>query len=172
LTLLLHTRGNLRAAVGSIRTVTERRSVDGALVPIKKALGIPTDDPGASLIGALGGMATVLGLVGLFGVTSFTVAQRRREIAIRIAMGAPAIAILRAALAQPVVALLVGASGGLALAAATAMVLRSKLYGLPLLDPTSYVTALASLSLVITVAVLPSARRALRIDPANALRTE
>jgi predicted permease len=172
LTLLLHTTGDLRAAVGSIRTVTERRSVDGSLVPIKKALGIPTDAGGASLIAALGGMATVLALIGLFGVTSFAVAQRRREIAIRIAMGAPGIAILRAALAQPVVALLVGASGGLALAAAAAVVLRSQLYGLPVLDPASYVTALASLSLVITIAILPSARQALRIDPANALRTE
>jgi predicted permease len=172
LTLLLHTTGSLRAAVGSIRAVTERRSVDGSLVPIKKALGIPTDNPGGSLIGALGGMATVLALIGLFGVTSFAVAQRRKEIAIRIAMGAPGMAILRATLAEPVLALLVGASGGLALAAAAATALRSQLYGLPLLDPASYVTALGSLGVVTALAILPSARLALRIDPASALRSE
>jgi ABC-type antimicrobial peptide transport system permease subunit len=58
------------------------------------------------------------------------------------------------------------------LAAMAGMVLRSKLYGLPVLDLTSYATALASLGLVMMVAILPSARRALRIDPASALRSE
>jgi predicted permease len=172
LTLFLHTTADLRAPVGGIRTVAEHRAVNASLVPIKRALGIPTDDPGGGLIGALGALATILALVGLFGVTSFAIAHRRKEIAIRIAMGASPGAIFRAALAQPLIALAVGSSGGLGLAATAAMVLRSKLYGLPLLDPTSYVTALASLSLVIAIAILPSAWRALRIDPASALRSE
>jgi predicted permease len=172
LTVFLHTTAGLHPPLRGIRTVAEHRNVNASLIPIKKLLGIPTDDPGGRLIGALGALATILALVGLFGVTSFAVAQRRREIAIRIAMGASQAAILRAALTQPLVALIVGASGGLGLAATAAMVLRSKLYGLPLLDPTSYATALASLGLVMTIAILPCARRALRIDPASALRSE
>jgi predicted permease len=172
LTLFLHTTASMRAPVGGIRTIADRRSINASLVPVKKALGIPTDSPGGGLIGALGALATTLAFVGLFGVTSFAVAQRRREIAIRIAMGASPAAIVWAALAQPLIALIVGASGGLGLAATAAMLLRSQLYGLPLLDLTSYTTALASLGLVMTIAILPSARRAIRIDPASALRAE
>lgn len=172
LTLFLHTAANLPAPVGGIRKVAERIGVSASLVSVKKALGIPTDDPGAVLIGTLGGLATLLALIGLFGMTSFAVEQRRREIAIRIAMGAPSGAILRAAFAQPLVALLAGAFGGLALAVIAAMLLRSQLYGLALLDPASYATALASLGFVTALAILAPARKALRIDPASALRAE
>src|SRR5690606_8257352 len=105
-----------------------------------------------------------------FGVTSYVVAQRQREIGIRMALGAR-----RAQVARMVVAGGLGLAGiGLALGFVGTLVmgraLRSQLYGVALLDPVTLVGVLGLLALSAIVATLLPARRAARLDPSRSLR--
>ena len=109
-----------------------------------------------------------------FGLLAFAVAQRTREIGIRVALGASAANVLRVISSQYTVAFAVGALAGVALSAVATQAMRSEndLYQLSMRDPAGYLAGLAAFALVGLVAALAPALRAVRINPATALRWE
>jgi predicted permease len=126
----------------------------------------------ASLSSILSLLATVLSMVGLYGVLSYTVARRTREIAIRVAFGA-ASSKVAGLIARDVLTMVVT---GMALAVPAYWWLNryvtSQLYGVSPTDPTSFASAAALLLLAALVAVWFPSRRALRVNPMTALRDE
>jgi putative ABC transport system permease protein len=124
------------------------------------------------MLGIAGGMALVIGVIGLYAVVAYTVAQRRREVGIRMALGAEASAIKRMFLRYGVAFAGAGIVVGLAAAAALSRVLSSLLYGVSALDPVTYVAVPVALLLAVLAACYIPARRAAAVDPAEALRME
>ncbi|HKN68143.1 MAG TPA: FtsX-like permease family protein, partial [Gemmatimonadaceae bacterium] len=127
---------------------------------------------GAALLGVFGLLALLLASVGIYGVTSYSVAQRTREMGIRSALGATARDLVLLLAQQSMRVVLIGAGIGLVLALATARLLTSQLYGVTATDPLTFVVMPALLLAIALLATLVPARRATRVDPANALRTE
>jgi len=120
----------------------------------------------------MGLLALLLAVIGLYGVVAFSVANRTREIGIRIALGATPSGVVRSLLTSFVLPLSVALSLGLVLAAALSFILRNELYGVNHLDPLSYLTAALTMAAVGALASLLPARRALKVDPMVALRCE
>jgi putative ABC transport system permease protein len=124
------------------------------------------------LLGIFAGLALVLAAVGIYGVMSYSVAQRTREIGIRMALGAQRSDVLKMTIGGGLRLVLMGAAIGLAAALVLTRVMSSLLFGVSPTDPLTFV----SISIVlISVAVLASyvpARRATRVDPMFALRHE
>src|SRR5436309_9650270 len=119
-----------------------------------------------------GGLALGLAIVGLYGVKAYSVARRTREIGIRMALGAQPGAVLRMIMREGSVMLLSGIAIGLLLAVATAKVLSGILYQVGALDPIAFTVAPLLLAAAALIATWLPARRATRIDPIQALRTE
>lgn len=117
-------------------------------------------------------LALVLAAVGIYGVNAYAVAQRRTEIGLRMALGATQGDVLKQAVGQGMAPTIAGIVVGLAGAAAVATWLRSFLLGSEAADPLAFLGAAALLGLVAVLACYFPARRAIRIDPAIALRNE
>jgi len=124
------------------------------------------------LLAIAGGMALVLGIVGIYGVVAYVVAQRTREIGIRSALGAEPKELARMFLRQGLVLSCVGAVAGLVAAGVLGRLMSSLLFGVSSLDPVAYVAALAATIAAATLAAYLPARRAAKIDPMNTLRAE
>jgi len=134
--------------------------------------GMRTRRFSVSALAVFGFMATVLAAIGVYGVMSYSVSQRTREIGIRIAMGAKAHEIVALvavrALRSVAIGLLFGLFGSLALT----RLIETQLWGITSTDPTTYIGVTALLAFVSLAACLYPARRAMRVDPTVALRTE
>jgi hypothetical protein len=117
-------------------------------------------------------VAVSVAMVGLYGVTAFLVAGRRRGIPIRIALGAGRRHIRRLVIGPSIRAAGAGVIAGLAAAAAAARVIGSQLFGVTSSDPSTYAGVLAVILLTMVAATWRPARRATRVDPAIALRAE
>jgi predicted permease len=124
----------------------------------------------ARLTSVYGLLALALASLGLYGVTAYGVAQRRREIGVRMALGADTWTIVRTCLRGPLVQTCVGLAIGLAAALVAGRALSSQLYGVGGLDPTVFVGATLVLVLSAIVAAALPARRAASVNPAIALR--
>jgi hypothetical protein len=117
-------------------------------------------------------VALVLAGVGLFGVLDYSVLQRRREIGIRLAMGAPASAILRSVTAPTLAMVFCGAGTGLLLGRAAEQWIRTLLHGVTATDPTVLIVVTTVLAAATIIAVLPAASSAIRMDLVQTLRSE
>ena len=128
---------------------------------------------GAMLAAAFGGLGTLLAAIGLYGVIAFSVARRTREIGVRMALGAKPGAVLVDGDAPGLLDRRRSASiaGGI-LAAAAASALGGLLYGITPFDPIAWGLAIAAMIAAAGFANFVPARRAMRIDPMTALRTE
>jgi ABC-type antimicrobial peptide transport system permease subunit len=126
----------------------------------------------AALSVAFGVLATVLAALGLYGVMSFTVMRRIREIGIRMALGAEEGRVLRLVLREVALLALLGMAVGLPSAMALGRLVSSQLYGLSPADPPTLIMATGVLAAVALVAGYLPARRAARVDPLTALRHE
>ena len=126
----------------------------------------------AVLVGALGVLALVLASVGLYGLLSYMVVQRTREIGIRIAMGAASIGVLRLEMGRGLRLSAWGALIGLPAAFGAAHMLSSLLYDVSPFDPFTFGVVTSALLLVSAFACLIAARRASKVDPMVALRYE
>jgi ABC-type antimicrobial peptide transport system permease subunit len=124
------------------------------------------------MAGALGLFALVLAAVGVYGVISYSVEQQRREIGVRMALGARPSQVVGLVLRRNARALAVGLAVGLAIAAGESIVMASELYGLSPLDPLAYLGVLALLAAAGVAASVIPARRAARTDPTLVLRHE
>ena len=122
------------------------------------------------LTGAFAVAALLLGIVGMYGVLSYTVMQRRREFGIRLALGARASqvtrVVVREALGLAALAILIGTAAGLALA----RLLSPLLYEVSPADPTTFIAVATLVAVVAWGAAWVPARRATRIDPAITIR--
>jgi putative ABC transport system permease protein len=126
----------------------------------------------ASLVAAFAVVSLLLAAVGLFGVLSYLVAQRRTEIGIRLALGAQRNHVLWKSLLDGLRPAMLGLVLGLTGSAAVVRLLHSMLYETPPLDPSVFATVTVILLLVAALACAAPAWRASRLDPMQALRTE
>ncbi|HET9166015.1 MAG TPA: ABC transporter permease [Candidatus Angelobacter sp.] len=124
------------------------------------------------VVGGMGMLALVLAVLGLYGVVAYNVSQKRREIGIRIALGANSSQVVQNMVANFFLPLSIAMAVGLVLAALLSGILRQFLYGLSNFDPLSYLGAVLLLAIVGGVASLLPARRALKVNPMEALRCE
>lgn len=130
----------------------------------------------ATMFSIFGVVAIVLASVGMYGVMSFSVNQRREEFGVRMALGAGTTRILRLVLRQGVIQLVVGivVGVGLALGIATALGsgIQNTLFGVSGYDPVTYGIVISVVAIISLVATLVPARRATRVDPNVALRAD
>jgi putative ABC transport system permease protein len=175
LRLLVRTNGDADAVVGRIRravfaldpavAIFEARSMrdylELMLYPYRVA---------AALAAVLGMFALVLAGIGLYGVLACGVAERLRELAIRIALGAAPSTIVRSAAADPFRATLIGLAAGALLSLAAGRLLSSMLFGISAVDPAALAITAGVVCLVIAGASAGPIRRALHVDPISILR--
>jgi len=114
----------------------------------------------------------LLAAIGIYGVLAFSVAQRRQEIGVRMALGADPPAIRRLVMSEVVRFLVVGAAIGLPVAYALGRAVESLLYGVHAADASIFAIGTALLAIVALAAAYPPARRASRTNAIDALRNE
>jgi putative ABC transport system permease protein len=143
------------------KTLTEHMNIP--LFPAKIAAGA---------LGSFGVLALLLAAVGIYGVMSYMVAGRTREIGLRMALGAQSLSVGWLILRQGMGLALIGAGIGLALAFGGTRLLKSVLYGVSAADPFTFATVAFLLAAVALLACWLPAYRAARVDPMVALRNE
>jgi predicted permease len=126
----------------------------------------------ALLLASFATLALVLAAVGIYGVIAYGVQQRRRELGIRIALGASRERVVGMVLRQGVALTIAGAALGLAGASMVTRILRGQLFGVSTTDPMTFVAVPAILVVVAMIACVVPARRALAVDPASTIRAE
>lgn len=174
--ILVRSRAGLVGLTSAIRNTAAlvNPNMDIAFSSLHQTIedGLLRDRLMARLSGFFAALAVVLAVIGLYGVMSYMVAQRRSEIAIRMALGAEPTSIIRLVMRESGALLLVGLVIGVALAYGGGQAATAMLFELKPSDPLTLGTALVSLSVVAALASLLPARRASRSDPMTALRDE
>jgi putative ABC transport system permease protein len=142
--------------------------------PLKEDLSRHLEESrsGAAVAGAIGLLGLALATVGVFGVFAYAVEERRREIGVRLALGAAHRQIVRMLVSTSGRAMVAGLLAGVAASFACGPVLRAYLFGLSPLDPLTYLMVLALLAASGVLATGVPARRACRVDPAVTLRED
>lgn len=177
MTLIVRSAGNQLQLGESLRKLASSLSEDTPLAevnPMPVILSGATSTPRAitSLFTAFAALALVLGVVGIYGVISFFVGQRTREIGVRMALGARPRDVLKLVIREGLSLTLIGVAVGLAAAFALTRFLGSLLYGVRATDPLNFAgVALLFASVALAACYIP-ARRAMRVDPLVALRYE
>jgi ABC-type antimicrobial peptide transport system permease subunit len=124
------------------------------------------------LAGSMGVLGLVLAAIGLFGVVSYSVTRRTREIGVRIALGAARSEIMRLVFGRALALAGLGVIFGVALAMVFGQLMASVVYGVGVRDPLTFVAAATTMALVTLASAAIPARRAASIDPIRALRSE
>jgi putative ABC transport system permease protein len=175
-TILVHSSASLFTLTSGIKEVVQRVNpeIDLTFTPFRTLVeeSLLRDRLMARLSGFFGLLAALLATIGLYGVISYMVAQRKNEIGIRMALGADRENIVRLVMREAALLVGIGLLIGTALALAGGRTAATLLFGLKPWDVTTFALALSGLSLVAVAATLLPARRASRLDPMVALRDE
>ena len=126
----------------------------------------------ARLSAFFAGLALLLACIGLYGIMSYTVAGKTREIGIRVALGAQRRDVLNMVMREGLLLVVIGLAVGIPLSLASSRMLHTFLFGLKGTDPVSLVMVIALLGIVGVMAGFIPARRATKVDPTVALRYE
>jgi putative ABC transport system permease protein len=162
-----------RAAVGVVRAIDPEQPV--ADIRTMESLVAQSVTPARFrmlLLAVFSGVALILAFVGIYGVVSYAVAQRRREMGVRMALGARPADVFRLVLAKSSLLGLAGVALGVAGALALTRVLARLLFEVKPTDPPTFAALALAMMAAVTVAALAPARRATRVDPMSALREE
>jgi predicted permease len=174
-TLAIRTAGDPMSIASAVREAVRR--LDDSLPPYDiKTLEQRVSDSVAprrflvSLMSLFALLALALAATGIYGVLSYLVAQRTREIGIRIALGATAGAVLSLILKRGAVLILIGTAAGLAGAIALTQLIKTLLFGVSATDPATFALIALLMVVVALIASYIPARRATKVDPMVALR--
>ena len=124
------------------------------------------------MLGVAGGMALLLGVVGIYGVIAYSVSQRTREIGIRIALGAQLPTLTGMFVRQGMLLTGIGVLAGLLVSIGVMRLMSSLLFGVKAMDPVTYIAVACGLAATAFLACYLPSRRAARVDPVDALRAE
>jgi ABC-type antimicrobial peptide transport system permease subunit len=155
------------ARVDASQPVAAVRTMDDIV-----ALNVADRQQQLTLLGAFAGLALLLAAIGLYGVLSFAVTQRSREIGVRIALGATASSVVRMMVSRGMLLTGIGLALGLGAAWAATQGMKRLLFGVSASDPTTYAAVAALLAVVALAACWIPASRAARVDPIVVLREE
>jgi ABC-type antimicrobial peptide transport system permease subunit len=136
------------------------------------ALGVIPQRIAASVAGSLGIVGLLLAAIGIYGVTSYAVSSRTREIGVRIALGADRGRVMRLVVRQAFVLAGIGVGAGMVIAALGSRVLESLLFGIRPLDPITFAAACGIFAALTVIACYVPARPAAAVDPMVALRAD
>jgi putative ABC transport system permease protein len=176
-TFALKTAGDSDSAVRALRAEILRLDPDLAVFDVRTMseridLSLASRRTSMLLANAFGGVALFLATLGIYGVLAYLVAQRTREIGIRVALGSSRAAILRLVLREGFELVVVGLILGVVGAVSLQKLVATEIYGVRALDPLLLSGVMALLAFVALAACAAPARRALRVDPIIALRSE
>jgi predicted permease len=176
-TIVVKTNGDPTAMMPPLKDIVQQlepRATVERLGPLTAKISASVGEPrfATSVLVAFAVLALVLATTGLYGVLSYNIAQRRREMAVRAALGASHGDIVKMVLREGLTTTLIGLAAGVALATFATRALASALFGVTPLDPVAFSAGPLLLFVVACVACLIAARRAVGIDPAEALRAE
>jgi putative ABC transport system permease protein len=177
MTLVVHTGSDPLSLVGAIRSQVTAVDKDQPIAAVKTLEQHLTDAVGQSrlmmsLLGSFGGIALILAAVGVYGMMSYAVAGRTREIGIRMALGAQRRDVVRMVVGQATLLTLIGTAVGLAAAVALTRVMSTLLFHISPTDPITFVAMPVLLAGAALGASFVPARRATKVDPIVALRCE
>jgi putative ABC transport system permease protein len=173
---LIRSRAGLGGLVNSVKTTIEGDSpeidIEFRVLRTQVRDSLLQDELMATLCGFFGGLAVLLAAIGLYGVISYTVAQRTNEIGIRMALGSQRGGVVRLILGEVAILIGIGLVVGLGLTLGGGKAASSMLFGLKPRDPLTLVLAVVILAAIGLAASFIPARRASRLDPMSALRYE
>jgi putative ABC transport system permease protein len=177
ITLVVRSQGDPTKLTGAVEGVV--RSIDNNL-PVSQVLSMDEAVAHATaqprfemlLLSLFGAVALVLAAVGIFGVMNYSVARRTREIGIRMSLGASRTDVLSMVVLQGALQALVGTAVGVAGAMLLSKLMGKLLFGVKPTDPLTFIVVIGVLGLAALVAVGVPARKAMRVEPLTALRTE
>ena len=177
MTMIVRTTGDPHALITAVQNVVHSMDSELPVFDIKTMddyIGATVAAPrfNATLLVIFASVALVLTIVGLYGVMSYSVAQRTNEIGIRMALGAQTSDVLRLIVSQGFKLVLIGLGIGLVGAFALMRLIASLLFGVTTKDPLTFAAVAVLLALVALLACYIPARRATRLDPLHALRYE
>jgi putative ABC transport system permease protein len=177
LTLVVRTKGDPAGLIPMVRDVVHGLDSDLAAFGVMtmdrhldNALNLATSS--AIFAGAFGAVALLLAMVGIYGLVSYSVARRTREVGIRVALGATRDDVLRLVLGKGLGLAALGVGAGLVGALAAGRRIGEMLYDVSPTDPTIIVSMSLLLAAVVLLASYLPARRAMRVDPVTSLRSE
>jgi predicted permease len=177
LDLVVRTTGEPLAAVSPVRRALFETNKDGVVSDIRTMDHIVSRTLSARqfsmiLLGIFAALALILAAIGLYGVVSYVVGQRTREIGIRMALGAQRQDVFRSVLRDGLRMVALGAGIGIIGSLCTSSLMASVLVGVSPADPLTFLAVSLGLAMVALVACYLPARRAMRVDPITALRYE
>ena len=173
----VHTSGDPKTYVTAIRNAIHEIDHDMPMSRVN-TLDVLVDNSmgqrrlSAVLLGVFAGLALLLASIGIYGVMSYTVAQRTRELGVRVALGATRQSVLGLVMRQGLTITLIGVTIGLAGAYGLTRLIATQLFNVKATDPATFLTVTSVLVAVAVAATLVPALRATRIDPLTALREE
>jgi len=175
--LVVRTTGDSQAALAAVRNAVRALDLNLPLYDVKTLtehmrLALFPGRVAATVLGAFGLVALILSAIGIYGVTSYAVAQRTREIGIRMALGARLRDVLMLVVGNGVKLMAIGVGIGLAGAFLLTRALTSLLNGISPTDPVTFIFVSVLLVTVALLATYIPARRATKVDPLIALRYE